>query len=307
MPHHNLVANVRQEFLKDVASKRPVTNKIILLGPDHFSNNQRQTMISDQPWKLSNGNFLFNNFQFNLPVDNNLVKNDHSIFNPLTDLKTYFPQASVYPILIGQKVDPKTLDSLFAQIRKKCLSDCLLVASVDFSHYLPATLAEVHDAYTINNLQNLDTDNILKSEVDSPQSLYILTKFSQSKKFNLFAHTNSGFLSRNPDFETTTHVFGSYSKGLFKKSNVITSTVTPQSFDRSYGVDNFQLDSSTQFVFSNITTTSQIIKSILPIKNSLFIRGQDKQKIIKDYLDSVPNAPNLTKDYFWGKLIYERR
>lgn len=290
MPHHNLVATTRQEFLKSIAAKRPVTNKIILLGPDHFSNNQRQINISNQNWKLSSGDVEFFDFGFNLPVDNNLVKNDHTIYNPLTDLKTYFPQASIYPILIGQKVEVGTLDSLIIQIKKSCLSDCLLVASVDFSHYLPATLAEVHDAYTINNLYNLDTQKILKSEVDSPQSLYILTKLSKSKSFNLFAHTNSGHINRNPDYETTTHIFGSYSYFINHKSYVTTDTTIS---------DNLSI--------STITTPSQIIKSILPVKDGLFIRGQDKQIIIKAYLDSIPYQPNLTKDYFWGKLIYERK
>jgi len=290
LPHHNLVQTIRQDFLKEIALKRPVTQKIILIGPDHFSPNQNQINISDQNWHLSTGNMLFENQSINLPVNNNLLKSDHAVYNPLADLKKYFPTATIYPIIIGQKVDQKTLDNLLAQIKSACHSDCLLVASVDFSHYLPATLAEVHDAFTINNLQNLDTQNILKSEVDSPQSLYILTKFSQFKKFNLFAHTNSGLISKNPDTETTTHVFGSYSFGFPQKSVVKTETIQ-----------------NNDFSISTITTPTQTIKSFLPIKNNIFLRGLEKQQLIKNYFDSIQDVKSLTKDYFWGKLIYERK
>jgi len=319
LPHHNLVATTRQELLQQISKKRPITNKIILIGPDHFSANQNQITISDQSWNLSTGEIKFADLNLDLPVNNNLVKNDHAIFNPLTDLKTYFPNASVYPAIIGQKVSQESLDSLLSKITQVCHSDCLLVASVDFSHYLPATLAQVHDAYTIDKLQNLNHLSILNAEVDSPQSLYLLTKFSQSKKFTLYSHTNSGFINGNPDYETTTHIFGYYSPGFRQKSYVMTSVHTPYPLDRDqnqttlgdrffYG-SNFFLDNSTlpNFVIGQIETPEFVSKSFLPIKENKLIIGAEKKKLITDFFDTIPNGPNLTKDYFWGKLIYERK
>jgi len=194
------------------------------------------------------------------------------------------------------------------------------VVSVDFSHYLPATLADVHDAYTLTNLQNLDSSSIQLSEVDSPQSLYFLIKYTllkNAKSWHLFAHTNSGFLVNNPDIETTTHVFGYYNFGFNYRSNNFTSTLLPYSLDRSqnqntlgdrffYGT-NFFLNNSTlpNFVIGQIKNPTQNIEIFLPIKNNVFIRGFEKQQLVKDYFDSVPNSSNLTKDYFWGKLIYD--
>lgn len=312
-----MVQSTRQEFLKTIAAKRPVTKKIILIGPNHFSQNQFQILSSDRNWQLSTGVFNYEKL-LDLPINNSVLLNDHAIYNPLADLKTYFPNARVYPILIGQKADPKRLDPIISQLIQICRLDCLLIASVDFSHYLPATLAEVHDAFTLNNLYNSNSSKILQSEVDSPQSLYVLINFSKSKKFNLFAHTNSGFMSKNPDVETTTHVFGYYSPGLLHKTTVLTSTILPYPIDRQsnqntlgdrffYGVDQTKIDSSIDFVTSTIQNSSKTIKVILPIKNNLFIRGPEKQQLIKTYFDSIPNDKSLTKDYFWGKLTYERR
>jgi hypothetical protein len=201
------------------------------------------------------------------------------------------------------------LDALLVKIKAVCGFDCLLVASVDFSHYLPATLADTHDAFSLKNLQNLDFENIFKSEIDSPQSLYLLIKFALSKsaqKWTLFAHTNSGYISQNPDLETTTHVFGYYSYGASSKSLTQTSVSTPVLLDRFYGIDIQTTKPSTDFVISTIITPQKTVKSYLPIKNNLFIRGLEKQQLIKTFFDSIPDDLNLTKDYFWGRLIYGR-
>ena len=308
MPHHNLVKDVRIKFLQEIVTHRLITRHIILIGPDHFSSDQHQITTADIDWHLSTGDIKFANL-IKLNVDNPRLQNDHAIYNPLADIKTFFPHADVQPILIGQKVTSDQLQPLLKSLNQSCHFDCLLVFSVDFSHYLPASLSEVHDAYTLTQLQNLASPKILQAEVDSPQSLYIFTKYAQSHfayHWQLFAHTNSGVIAHNPDSETTTHIFGSYSFGLFTQSTTQTSTSTPAILDRFYGVNKLTLDSLSNFSISTVTTPTQIIKSFLPIKNDLFVRGPDKQLLIKQYFDSIPTDPKLTKDYFWGKLIYER-
>ncbi len=148
-----------------------------------------------------------------------------------------------------------------------------------------------------------------------------MIKFSQNKsakKFNLFAHTNSGFIIGNPDIETTTHIFAYYTRGFTQKINIFTTVSTPKLLSRAdnqstlgdrffYGVDEFSLDPSLDFVVASVTTSSQIIKSYLPIKDNLFIRGEEKQKLIKNYFDSLPSDQNITKDYYWGRIIYDRK
>jgi len=325
VPHHNLVRSTRQDFLEQIARQRLITRKIILIGPDHFSTNQKQINISDQNWQLSTGVIEFFDLNLNLTVNNKLVKKDHAIHNPLPDLKIYFPQAKIYPILIGQQVDPSLLDSLVSQLSQICSYDCLLVTSVDFSHYLPATLAEVHDAFTLNQLAHLDVGKIIKSEVDSPQSLYFLTKYAQLKNarhWNLFAHTNSGYLAQNPDTETTTHVVGSYSSNfpLFTRhpQSTTTSVTTPYLLERSlnqhtlgdrffYGIDSFSVDPSVNFVVSTITTPTQTITTYLPLADNNFLRGQEKLERIRLFFDSIADSRQITKDYLWGKLIYDRK
>ena len=224
VPHHNFVAQKRLEYFKTIALKRPFTKTVIVIGPNHFSPNQTQLTYANRQWNLSNGQINFaNKFESVLKpfltLDNNLVKNDHAIFNLLPDIKTVWPQATVFPILVGQNYPISKLDSLIKTISQNCNFDCLLVASVDFSHYLPSGLAEIHDLKSIKELNNQNLAEIPKLEVDSPQSLYVLAKFANSKNaknWNLFFNSNSGKLSNNSDVETTSYVMGCYQKSLLK-------------------------------------------------------------------------------------------
>lgn len=319
VPHHNLVLSTRQQFLKEVSRRRLFTRHIVLISPDHFSARQTFVTSSSRHWDLSSGVAQYNNFlELDLP-SNDAIQNDHGIFNPLADLKTYFPSADYFPVIIGQKTSVSDLQPLLTQLKKQCGYDCLLVSSVDFSHYLPATMAFVHDAYTLNNLQNMDTEKLLVSEVDSPQSLYLLSSFAgynQAFRWSMYAHTNSGFIASNPDSETTTHMFGAYSRGKKVSGNTFTFIHWPYSIDRTlsqqtvgdrffYGVDKTIIDSYVpNFVIAKVISPDKVIKSFLPLDGNSFVTGPLKQQLIKQYFDTI-SSPGVTKDYFWGTLIYE--
>lgn len=201
-----------------------------------------------------------------------------------------------------------------------------MIASVDFSHYLPASLAEVHDAHTLNALQSLNLSGIFSSEVDSPQSLYIVSRFAKENKlsFSLFDHTNSGTILKNPDIETTTHFFASFGKTLFKlkSPSVFTKLELPFAIDRSknlntlgdrffYGVNDITVSPNpNNFASTTIktkNTTTQAFFPLLKIGDTVsFIRGDDKTNLIKNYFDSI-NDKSVSKDYFWGTLTYESK
>ncbi len=321
------MASNRQNFLQKVRLLRPVTNKIILISPDHFSTNQKQISYTDADWDLNNGKIFYDHSfdSSGLTANNQLLKNDHGVYNIMPDIKKYFPNVPVVPILIGQKLSQNDLNNLYQKINNYCHWDCLLIASIDFSHYLPASMANAHDNYTLDSLYNQNLNKIFSSEVDSPQSLYLVSKFAFDKNnsFTLFDHTNSGYLIRNPDIETTTHLFGLFSRWPFIKKNIAkTKLDLPYQIDQSknlnslgirffYGFDKLNTN-STLPNFAIITTESynKITQSFFPIITydnvTNFVRGEEKTSLIKKYFDSITNS-NITKDYFWGTLIYDRK
>jgi len=327
VPHHNIVAANRQNFLQKTRLLRPVTKKIILISPDHFSTNQKQISYTDMDWNLSNGNINYDHSfdSSGLTANNQLLKNDHGIYNILPDVKKYFPKATVVPILVGQQLSVENLNILYQKIDNYCQRNCLLIASIDFSHYLPAQMADAHDSYTLDALYGKNLNKIFASEVDSPQSLYIVSKFgfTNHNNFTLFDHTNSGYLIRNPDIETTTHVFGIFNKFPFQnKYFVKTKLDLPYTIDQKnnlnslgirffYGFDEINVNSTLpDFAIITSTSNNKVTQSFFPIitkdNATNFIRGEEKTNLIKNYFDSINNS-NITKDYFWGTLIYDRK
>jgi poly-gamma-glutamate synthesis protein (capsule biosynthesis protein) len=326
VPHHNVVAQKRLEYFYQIAQKRPFTKKIIIIGPDHFSPNQSGIIYSNRDWDLSSGSLKFN-YSFEsklgpfLSLQNNIIKNDHAIYNLLPDLKTVWPNSQVFPILIGQNYPISKLDNLIQKINQICNFDCLLISSVDFSHYLPSALANIHDQKSIYDLSTQNLEEISKLEVDSPQSLYVLAKFSQLKnaqKWNLFYHSNSGEIVHDPDVETTSHVFGSYQKSLFKndissvKTYLITknigkkkslSSLGPRFF---YGTDFIDLNYSSKSSFrlpfdlpENTVVLSTMINnqptfSFFPTETkngaTYFLRGDAKIKQLNSILKNINNV-----------------
>ena len=216
VPHHNVVADKRIQMLKIIKQKVFITSKIIVLSPDHFSNDQKSIYYSDNNWDFQNSKLNydldFNKYLINdLKLNNNLVKSDHGIFNILVDVGTIWPNAKVVPILIGQQMKFEDLDGFIKSLNNYCGYDCLLISSVDFSHYLPYKLANIHDQESISALTNMNLTNPKQVEVDSPQSIYSLISFSKNKGANNFVldnHTNSAELVGNEDTESTSHVFG---------------------------------------------------------------------------------------------------
>lgn len=313
VPHHNIVADKRLEYFQKISQKRLITKKVIIVGPDHFSPNQSRIIYSNRNWQLSNGELFFNKeFESTLNqfanLENSIVKNDHAIYNLLSDIKSVWPNAVVFPILIGQNYRVSKLDSLISNISKICGFDCLLVSSVDFSHYLPAELADVHDQKSIYNLSTQNLIEIPKLEVDSPQSLYVLAKYSQSKNthnWDLFYHSNSGALVNNYDVETTSHIFGSYQRS-FKKNYIpeIKTYLISKNIDKNksktslgdrffYGTDYIDLNYSSKSDFtlpfelednyvvtgvvSDTKTTFKFFPTEIKDGATLILRGNEKR------------------------------
>ena len=338
VPHHNFVVQKRLEYFQTIAQKRPFTKTVIVIGPNHFSPNQNNLIYSNRQWNLSNGTVNFsNNLESTLKpfltLDNNLIKNDHAIFNLLPDIKTVWPEATVFPILIGQNYSVSKLENLISVISRNCKFDCLLVASVDFSHYLPSALAEIHDLKSIKELNNQNLTEIPKLEVDSPQSLYVLTKFAivkNAKNWDLFFNSNSGKLSNNRDIETTSYVMGSYQKSFLKNKSITTEThLISQDINKKdslsslgtrffYGTDyidlNYSPKSSAQLPFNlpdNMVVTqtvndSQTEYQFFPteIKNgsTYLLRGQSKISSLDNFFNRTISPQNCQLNQSFWKI-----
>lgn len=223
IPHHNIVADQRANFFAELANKIAPPQTIILVSPNHFYAGSGQIQTTGQDWNINQGQIKANQKIISFLIQEKLVTNEppsftneHGIYNILGDIKNNFPSATLVPLIL-KNPSPEKIHLLEQGLEQSCV-ECLMIASVDFSHYQPALLGQLHDDYSIRALQKLDTKNILnKAEVDSGPTLALLTSWAnnhQTAHFNLWEHANSGIINQNPDAESTTHIFGWYEPGM---------------------------------------------------------------------------------------------
>jgi gamma-polyglutamate biosynthesis protein CapA len=222
LPHHDLVKSQRQEFLRKVQDQGLKPKTIIVVSPNHYESGSSDVQTTKKTWTITDGTIEPNKEVIDALLvagakeDETSFTNEHGIKLVLGDLHDTFPKSSIVPILFKMETPKATIEKIHATLNENC-RDCLLVASVDFSHYQPALLANLHDDLTLRALQLQDGDLILaNAEVDSPATLTLMSLWSKSrdaKRFVLSNHTNSGELAKDTDIETTTHMFGWYEKG----------------------------------------------------------------------------------------------
>ncbi len=222
VPHHDLVKSARQSFFQELGFLSAQPNTIILVSPNHFNAGTADIQTTDRIWELANGVIepdlatIASVAAAGARLEDASFTIEHGIKNLLEDIALTFPGAKIVPIILKRGVMLQELVALERELGRAC-KRCIMIASVDFSHYQPALLANLHDKVSLRALQNLDTNLLMtKAEVDSPEALTLLAlwvKAHDSRHFTKFAHTNSGFLLGDEDGETTTHITGWYEAG----------------------------------------------------------------------------------------------
>ena len=225
VPHHNYVKKERLEFWNDVIKeskiKKDKIEKVIIVGPDHFGTIKTNISYDNTSWSTYNSkldNFFErpDYFPGNYVLNTDLLKWDHAIANLIGEVHDNFPNAQFVPFIIGEKTSFKDLEVLIKYINETCTKNCILVTSVDFSHYVTLDISLEQDERTINILsKKLVKENTFNQndtiEADSPASLYVMQEFAISKNLNwlLFNQTNSA-KGNTETTDTTSHIFGAY-------------------------------------------------------------------------------------------------
>ncbi len=221
VPHHNLVQKERTTLFNQLKQTISPPQTIILIAPNHYDTGKNLVQTTNQDWDITDGSL-----RPNKEVIAELIKtgsgnepesfaNEHGIKLLLPDIKQAFPNATIVPLIFKTQTTITEVQKVHDTLLKEC-PHCLMIASVDFSHYQPALLADLHDTLAERALDTLNPELLTQSEVDSPSALLLLAQWATShdtKKFVLKNHTNSGIIASNPDIATTTHFFGWYEKG----------------------------------------------------------------------------------------------
>jgi len=243
VPHHLLAMDIMEDFFSYISSRgKPKT--IVILSPDHFQSGILTESNSFITIALDLNDKEFNNLKVDtllsgklfkenkMILNNSAVIAEHGIITLLPYIKKYFPETNILPILIPADITKEQVEQLVKTIDENTLLNTIVVASVDFSHYLPSQAADFHDAKSIRVLLNFEEENFKNIEVDCWQALYaarLFAKLQQKETPHIMAHKNSAdFL--NLELEETT----SYFSVVFgeKKSEEIFSSSSIPSFTK---------------------------------------------------------------------------
>lgn len=238
VPHHLLPAPLIAAFFESARHLNP--SRVVIVGPDHLSRARAGAIVSRARWKTPYG-FIEPDLALidalGLPVEEGVFDVEHSIAALVPFIKKSFPNAMMVPILVNGRLTEEQIGNLKASAT---FDDALVIASVDFSHYLPARVAEFHDRTSRAALS--DVGATFRSpdelEIDSQESLDIFMGVMDrlgARRMHLFENTNSARVSQSMDLqETTSYVMTSFSEGPSEPDSTVTMLfVGDMMFDRN--------------------------------------------------------------------------
>ncbi|MCT4543409.1 MAG: AmmeMemoRadiSam system protein B [Vallitalea sp.] len=227
IPHHDVACKYIASFYKTVAEQKD-PDIVIIIGPNHpgtgprfqvgnFDFNTRSGVIN------SNSNIIYNLAKNPIMYlsEKDVFEKEHSVGLHMNYIRYYFPSAEVVPIIIGET---RNLDGILEvaqdvvkEIKDK---DILLIASIDFSHYLTLEQANEKDKLTREIINNSDVRQMIglgNDHIDSPSSygllMEILNQMGITYKCKINGNDNSANIIGDTDIkETTSYFFVSYER-----------------------------------------------------------------------------------------------
>ncbi|MFH0819830.1 MAG: AmmeMemoRadiSam system protein B [bacterium] len=229
LPHHLITAPELTKIYRSL-SEQFQPKVVILVGPNHFEKGEQNIQTCNSTYTTVRGDLkttpkiVQEVTQKNLAAINcQSFEKEHSIYAHATFIKEFFPTAEFVPFTLKVDTSDKEIDQLALYMNLLAdKQDILVIASVDFSHYMPYSVADFHDQSSFTAIQNFDYDELKSIEVDSPASLRAITRWAEKENLmnvSLLNHTNSQdfFFQQKPE-QTTSHLYISFSSGEKKQS-----------------------------------------------------------------------------------------
>jgi len=143
-----------------VFSTLPQVATYIIVGPNHH---YPVVSVSNEPWLTPLGEVRVNKdivAALGIDVNNEANKEDNSIELQLPFLQFLFDDFEIVPITMGLQ-GPESIQRVFEAIERASDEKCVLVASSDFTHYVPEQVARTTDQWVIEPILKLESREFL--------------------------------------------------------------------------------------------------------------------------------------------------
>lgn len=216
VPHHLVAGALITELMEAIAGQEPEV--IILVGPNHYNEGGR--IISGYgDWQTPLGLVKTERQIVQALLEKNVVVRDeavldkeHAVGNLMPLIKKFLPDVQVVPLILHHDVSLQEVDELLDNFEPILAEKkAMLLASVDFSHYLTREEAKEKDRYTLQVMRNFDYPTLFRlgnDYLDSPASLSMAFRWAERKglkDFTVLKNTNSGELFQDHHIETTSY------------------------------------------------------------------------------------------------------
>ena len=217
VPHHLLASEMIANVFDILSSRQPGT--IILVGPNHYEKGESKVLTSYKGWLtpfgvVEAGDEVLDELMETgmLGIDDDVLTGEHSVFGILPFIEYYLPESKIVPLVLSNTLNINEIEKLAEYLSTLVKDDIVIVASVDFSHYLKESDASANDMHTMEIISNFDIGRILElgdDHLDSPASIaLLLSTMRQTGHENvlLVDHTNSSNILRDEFVETTSYM-----------------------------------------------------------------------------------------------------
>lgn len=221
-PHHWFAGHLITGTIRDLAASGTY-QRVILLGPNHVNSGRAGAVTSDSDWQTVAGHVAADREAVDALVSTgvagiepDVLAYEHSISGIVPAIAYYLPEARIVPITLRSGLTAVEVDALATAIAGMMDEHTVLLASVDFSHYLQPEAARERDAESIEAMRALDAARVLgwdNAHMDSPAAIAVVIEAMRAKgatEFELRVNTNSAELGEVPNEPATSYVTGFY-------------------------------------------------------------------------------------------------
>ncbi len=215
IPHHLVAGYMIADFFNLLADQE--IERVILMGPNHYLKGPR-VVSSRYNWLTAFGVLetdtkLVEDFvnQGIAGIDEEAIVKDHAIAGIVPYIKYYLPQARLVPLIFHPDLTYGETENLADLLIRNTGEKDVIVASVDFSHYLRLGDAEQRDVVTIQAIEQRDYARLLKMTdeyLDSPPSIVALLMAMErlgADDMTVVHHSNSALVLGRNEEETTSY------------------------------------------------------------------------------------------------------
>ncbi|UWG97986.1 AmmeMemoRadiSam system protein B [Dehalobacter sp. DCM] len=215
IPHHLTAARLISDVLQLLAPQKP--DVIILIGPNH-TNKGNPIITGTYGWQTPEGVVQTDPGIVDLLLSQHLAVKDeetlsteHAIGSLVPLIRHYLPDTRIVPIILHHGVSRQEVEALLDVLQPVLTERSVLMASVDFSHYLTRNEAQLKDQETLTYMKQFNYPALFRLNsdyLDSPASLtaaFLLAQKQGINTFTLLENTNSGIIMQNDTMETTSY------------------------------------------------------------------------------------------------------